>query len=341
MPALLHMRPEWRWMRRPLGVMNIAMPAFRISRVGAATLIAAAILYGQSVQAPAQQNFDNVQIRVVPVQHNIYMLAGAGGNITVQIGSDGVLLVDSEFAPLVPKIMAEVRKLSQAHIRYIINTHMHGDHVGGNDALARMIPISNQEPLSIIAHSNVLNRLTAPGASKATGVTLEAGLPYDEYETPSKKLHFNGEAVVIYHEPSAHTDGDSIVMFRGSDVISTGDVFTPERYPFIDLANGGSARGELAALNHLLDLAIPADHQEGGTYLIPGHGRICDDADLVEYRDMVAITIDRVQDLIKKGRSLEQVKAAKPTEDFDTQYGTQAGASDRFVEAVFKSLGGK
>jgi cyclase len=326
-------------MRRKVGNMKIFRPIVNVVRCAATTFAAAAALYAQPV--PAQQNFDNVQVQVVPVHHNVYMLAGSGGNITVQVGNDGVLLVDTGFAPLVPKIMAEVRKLSQAHIRYIINTHVHSDHVGGNEALARMIPISNQEPLNIVAHSSVLNRLTAPGAPKINGETLEAGLPYDEYDTPDKRLHYNGEAVVIYHEPKAHTDGDSVVLFRGSDVISTGDIFTPERYPFIDLATGGTVQGELAALNHLLDLAVPGDHQEGGTYLIPGHGRICDDADLVEYRDMVAIITDRVQDLIKKGRNLEQVKAAKLTEDYDTQYGTQPGAGDRFVEAVYKSLGGK
>jgi hypothetical protein len=124
-------------------------------------------------------------------------------------------------------------------------------------------------------------------------------------------------------------------------VISTGDILSPEGYPLIDLASGGTVQGELAALNHLLELTVPGNQQEGGTYLIPGHGRICDDADLVEYRDMVAIITDRVQDLVKKGRTLEQVKAAKPTEDYDTQYGTQPGASNRFVEAVYRSLGGK
>jgi glyoxylase-like metal-dependent hydrolase (beta-lactamase superfamily II) len=318
--------------------MRTPLLASNVFRVAAILLTGATIVCAQP--APVQ-NFEKVQIQVVPVQRNIYMLSGAGGNITVQIGTEGVLIVDTEFAPLVPKILIEIRKLSQGHIRYIINTHVHGDHVGGNEALAKSIPISNQEPLNIIAHANVLNRLTATGTAKPNGETLEAGLPYDEYETPNKSLHFNGEAVVIYHEPKAHTDGDSIVLFRGSDVISTGDILSPEGYPRIDLASGGTVQGELAALNHLLELTVPGNQQEGGTYLIPGHGRICDDADLVEYRDMVAIITDRVQDLVKKGRTLEQVKAAKPTEDYDTQYGTQPGASNRFVEAVYRSLGGK
>jgi cyclase len=146
---------------------------------------------------------------------------------------------------------------------------------------------------------------------------------------------------VVYHMPAAHTDGDSVVFFRRSDVISAGDIFTPSSYPFLDLARGGSVQGEIDALNHVIDLTVPAKYQEGGTYVIPGHGRLCEEADVVEYRDMVTIIRDRIQDLIKKGKTLDQVKAAKPTLDYDTQYGTQAGAGDRFVEAVYKSLGGK
>jgi glyoxylase-like metal-dependent hydrolase (beta-lactamase superfamily II) len=299
-----------------------------------------AMASAQTAPPPARQNFENVEVKVLPVQGNIYMLAAAGGNITVQIGDDGITVVDTAFGPLIPKILNQMRGLSKGHIRYIINTHVHGDHLGGNEVLAKAIPTSNAEPLDIIAHANVLNRLAA-GRNLVNGEPISFGLPIDEYDQSFKRLRYNGEAVVIYHEPKAHTDGDSIVLFRGSDVISTGDIFTPDSYPFIDIANGGSIRGEIAALNHLLELAVPGDHQEGGTYLIPGHGRICDDADLVEYRDMVVIITDRVQDAVKKGWSLNQVKAAKLTEDYDTQYGIQPGAGERFVESVYKSLGEK
>jgi glyoxylase-like metal-dependent hydrolase (beta-lactamase superfamily II) len=299
-----------------------------------------AMASAQTAPPPARQNFETVEVKAVPVQRNIYMLAAAGGNITVQTGDDGITIVDTAFGPLIPKILDKIRSLSKGHIRYIINTHVHGDHLGGNEALAKAIQTSNTEPLDILAHVNVLNRLAA-SRYLVNGEAISSGLPINEYDQSVKRLHYNGEAVVIYHEPKAHTDGDSIVLFRGSDVISTGDIFTPDSYPFVDLANGGSIRGEIAALNHLLELAVPGDHQEGGTYLIPGHGRICDDADLVEYRDMVVIITDRVQNAVKKGWNLNQVKAAKLTEDYDSEYGTQPGAGERFVESVFKSLGGK
>ena len=294
---------------------------------------------GLASAARAQQNqidFAAVQMHLLPVQGNVHMLVGAGGNVTVQVGRQGVLLVDTEFGPLVPKIMGEVRKLSSGPLRYIINTHVHGDHVGGNEALVRMTPVDNTQPLNIVAHENVLNRLAPPVTSSVTPPP-QVGLPTTEYFLPEKDLFFNGEAVVLYHAPNAHTDGDSIVFFRRSDVISAGDLFTPDRYPGIDLARGGSVNGIIAALNRIIQIAIPEDKQEGGTYIIPGHGRLCEEADVVEYRDMVTIVRDRVQDGIRKGRTLEQIKASKPTRDYDTRY----GPGDTFVENVYKSLTAK
>jgi cyclase len=304
-------------------------------RAGLGVLLAALA----SAQTP--QDFSKVEIHIEPVARNIYLLAGAGGNITVQTGSEGVLMVDTEFAPLAPKILAAMRTLSQGPIRYIVNTHVHPDHVGGNAAIAALVPPDAAQPLNIIAHSNVLNRLTAPGPGEAP--LAQNGLPLDEYVTARKNLHFNGEAIVVYHEPRAHTDGDSIVLFRGSDVISAGDIFTPGSYPFIDVARGGSVQGEIAALNHILEMAIPAKTQEGGTWVIPGHGRICDDADVVEFRDMVVIVRDRVRDMMKKGMTLDQIKAAKPTLDYDTEYVSASSfvKPDQFVEAVYKGLAAK
>jgi cyclase len=302
------------------------------------TLFALLILCFAHAGGQPQQNFENVQIHVEPVEHNIYMLVGAGGNTTLQVGSEGVLMVDTQFAPLAPKLMAEIRKLSPGPLRYIINTHMHGDHVGGNAAMAKLAGTDPALPLKIIAQENVLNRLTATASGQPR--FPEEGLPIDEYGTATKNLHFNGEAIVIYHEPNAHTDGDSVVLFRGSDVISTGDIFTPDGYPFLDIEHGGNVQGEILALNHILQLAVPAKTQEGGTYIVPGHGRICDDADVVEFRDMVVIVRDRIRAMIQKNMTLDQVKAAKPTLDYDTEYVTSNSfvTADRFVEAVYKSL---
>jgi glyoxylase-like metal-dependent hydrolase (beta-lactamase superfamily II) len=300
-------------------------------------LIVAGALAAQPTRGDQPQNFDNVELHLLPVQGNVYMMVGAGGNITVQVGSDGVLLVDTMLAPLAPRIAAEIRKISPLPIRYIVDTHVHGDHIEGNEALAKMgAPGASQTDsggATIIAHENVVNRMAKPAVAGQTP-TATPGLPNDEYFMRSKDLYFNGEPVFVIHEPNAHTDGDSIVLFRRSNTIATGDIFTPETYPFIDIERGGSVQGLLDALNHILHLTVPAHLQEGGTRVIPGHGRLSDEAEVVEYRNMITIVRDRVQVLIKKGMTLEQVKAARPTFDYDTQY----GSADAFVEAVFKSL---
>jgi cyclase len=300
------------------------------------TLFAALAAFAQ----PAQINPDNVKLTMAPVQGNVYVLMGDGGNITVQVGKDGVALVDTGFAPLAPKAMAEIRKLSDGPVRWIVNTHVHGDHTGGNAEIAKlgMTPESVGPP-RIVAQSNVLNRMTTPEAGQPK--IPEAAWPNDEYFLPSKDFFFNGEAVVVYHVPNAHTDGDSIVFFRRSDVLSTGDVFTPEHYPFIDLARGGSVQGEINALNRIIEITVPAKYQEGGTLVIPGHGRLCDEADVVEYRNMLTIVRDRFKDMIHKGMTLEQIKAAKPTLDYDTQYSAGIVTTDKFVETVYKSLSEK
>ena len=293
-----------------------------------------------SAQPPSAADLQNAELHVLPVQGNTYMMVGPGGNITIQTGKDGVLLVDTMFAPLAQRIAAEIKKLSDLPIRYIIDTHVHGDHVGGNEPLQKMGAAGASQVMgggaTVIAHDNVLNRMTTP-VTGSQAPPPQAGLPNDEYDTPTKDFFFNGEAVVIFHEPAAHTDGDSIVFFRRSDVLSVGDIFTPERYPFLDLARGGSIKGEIDALNHILHLTVPEHLQEGGTRVIPGHGRLSTEADVVEYRDMVTIVRDRVQDAIKRGLNLDQVKAAKLTLDYDPQY----GPGDAFVESIYKSLGGK
>ncbi|MGH9646136.1 MAG: MBL fold metallo-hydrolase, partial [Bryobacteraceae bacterium] len=271
-------------------------------------------------------------IHVFPVQGNVSMIVGPGGNTTVQVGKEGIVMVDTQTAAAAPQVMAAIRTLSDRPIIWVINTSLDADHMGGNEALIRLGGSTDaSERARVITHENVLDRLVKLGQARVA----DAASVNDTYFRSPKDFLFNGEPVMVYHTPAAHTDGDSIVLFRRSDVLSVGDLFTPDRYPVIDLANGGSVQGLLDGLNKILEMAVAGKYQEGGTFVIPGHGRLCDEADVVEFRDMVTIIRDRVQDLIKKGMTLEQVKAAKPSRDYDTQY---KGSADAFVEAIYKSL---
>jgi cyclase len=278
---------------------------------------------------------------VLPVQKNVYMIVTPGGNVAAQVGTDGILLVDTGTAALAPEIFAAVRTLSDKPIHTIVNTHLHADHTGGNVTLVKM-GAGGPQPVRVMAHENTFNRMM-DAAVAANANTPSAAMPMNAYFTPTRDFFLNGEAIILYHVAKAHTDGDSLVYFRGSDVVSVGDVFSPEFYPVIDAQNGGSVNGVIAALNRVLEITVPAKYQEGGTYVIPGHGRLCDEAEVVEYRDMVTIVRDRIADLIKKGQSLQQVKAARPSRDYDTDYGAPSGPSspDAFVEAVFRSLTSK
>jgi glyoxylase-like metal-dependent hydrolase (beta-lactamase superfamily II) len=301
------------------------------------------------VSRPQPPDLDKVNIEVLPVQGSVYMLVGAGGNTTVQVGDDSVIVVDTQYAPLSGKLLSAIKKISNKPIRYIINTSYDADHTGANaeigkagssvggSNIARDLAEEATMGAAIIAHENVLNRLSAPTGAKAP--VPFAAWPTESYAT-KKYDFFNGEGVQIIHEPAAHTDGDSIVFFRRSDVISTGDIFSTVSYPVIDRKAGGSINGIIAALNHLIDLSIPKDKQEGGTYMIPGHGRVCDQADVVEYRDMVTIFRDRIQDMIKDKMTLEQVIAARPTLDYDGRYGapTATWTKEMFIEAVYEDL---
>lgn len=286
-----------------------------------------------------QQDFDAVEIRTYHVKGDVYMLVGAGGNITVQVGSDGVLMVDSQYAPLADKILAAVAELSDGPLRYVINTHMHPDHIGGNARLRQAAPDTPLEPFSIVGHLNALTRLVAL-EREAPDQVPEGALPLASFDTPSRDFYFNGEAVYLFHEPNAHTDGDVVVHFRGSDVISTGDVFVSSGYPFIDIERGGSVQGVIDGLNHILFLAVPAKTQEGGTYIVPGHGRICDEADVVEYRDMVVIVAERIRNMIDRGMSLREIQRARPTLDYDTEFVNESSfvTAESFVAAVYQSL---
>jgi glyoxylase-like metal-dependent hydrolase (beta-lactamase superfamily II) len=303
-----------------------------------------------AINARQGRNAGTGEIHLLPVQGNISMLVGAGGNITVQAGDDGILLVDTGVASMSDKVLEVIRSSSKRPLVYIINSDDRDDHIGGNENIGktgRPVPtdsqryaINNRVEAShayIIAFQTILDRMSTPTGQVAS--IPEGAWPNDTYGVPQKNLSFNGEAVLIFHQP-ATTDGNSLVLFRRSDVISAGDIFDPTEYPIIDLKKGGSIQGVIDGLNRLKQMAIPADHQEGGTMIIPGHGRLSDAADLAFYQQMVTIVRDRLQDMIKRGMTLEQVKAAKPTQDYDPIYGSTTGSwtTDMFIEAAYKSL---
>lgn len=284
----------------------------------------------------ATPRLDPEDLHVWPVAGNVFVIVGAGANVAVQAGPDGVLLVDSKRTGGEQRLAEEIKKISGKPIRYIINTTAAADHTGGNEKLAAMgqtITGGNVAGFNAgfgattIAHEKLVAHMSQAGAPAAAW-------PGDTFFTAAKDLYFNGEGIRVLHMPRAITDGDSVVYFRKSDVVAVGDIFTPYEYPRIDLARGGSIHGVVEALNRILDITIPADKQEGGTMIISGHGRICDEADLVEYRDMVTIVRDRIQGMIARGMTLEQVQAARPTMDYDPLYGPGAA----FVQAVYRSL---
>jgi len=273
----------------------------------------------------------------------VFVLAAASGNTTVQIGADGPLVVDTQPAALSERVLSAIGGLTRQPIRHIVLTSGDDQNAGGAASLAKagryVRVIDSVDPrgidtrASIIAHLNVLNRMTAAKQPSAS-------FPTDTYLTAEWSIFSNGEAVQFVHVPAAHSDGDTIVFFRRSDVISTGAVFDSTAYPRFDGTAGGSIDGVIEALNRVMDIAIPGDNQQGGTVIVPGHGRLADETDLANYRDMVTIVRDRVRDLLKKGMTLDQVKRARPTSDYDGVYDSRAWPADRFVEAVYRSLSG-
>jgi cyclase len=305
-------------------------------------VMAVALALGANLSAQQDQKGDNSRIHILHVQGRVYMLVGAGANITVQVGDEAVVLVDTGVPQMSDQVLSAIHTLSQKPIEFIINTSVDADHTGGNQKLSQAghfnSGLNGEQPgASIVAQIAVLDRMTAP-VGKDTAVSQDLW-PTDTYDTDKWAL-FNDEAIVIEHPRAAHTDGDSLVFFRRSDVVSAGDIFTPELYPVIDLQKGGGINGEIDALNHLIDIMVPRANEEGGTYVIPGHGRVSDRAVVSNYRDMVTIVRDRIADLVKKGKTLEQVKAAKPTLDYDGIYGADAGpwTTNMFIEAVYLDL---
>ncbi|HET9948592.1 MAG TPA: MBL fold metallo-hydrolase [Longimicrobiales bacterium] len=282
-------------------------------RLGAAALAAASLALPARVAA--QQDFNNVQIRAHHVAGSVHYLEGQGGNIGLSVGEDGVVMIDDQFAPLTDRIVAAIREISDGEIRFVINTHVHGDHTGGNENLGRM-------GILILARDEVRVRLLESAPEDALPV-----LTYSDAIT----IHLNGEEVHAFPVPPAHTDGDSYIHFRGSDVLHLGDVFRTTGYPFIDLANGGTLDGTIEALGIAIGLAGP------DTRIIPGHGTVSTREDVIEFRDMILDVRARVADLVAQGMTYEQVAAARPTAAYDAKWGDP----ERFLRAVYTEVGGE
>jgi glyoxylase-like metal-dependent hydrolase (beta-lactamase superfamily II) len=306
--------------------------------------LAAAEAHGQ-----LNQDFQKAQIHVLPVQGNIYMLVGDGANITLSVGKQGALLVNTGFAQLSDKLLAEVRKLSpDKPLRYIINTSPFVDSVGGNESVrsgGTTITGANvtaditdaRQGAAVLAHENVLLRMSAP--SGKVSPYPSNSWPTDTFLSDEKDLYFNDESIQILQQPNATTDGDTFVYFRKSDVISAGNTFMTDSYPVIDIDKGGSIDGVIAGLNHMVRMSIVAHEEEGGTLIIPGHGHLCDQAELVEYRDLVTIIRDRIASMIKKGMTLQQVLEAHPSRDYDPLYGHNPWwTPEMFVTTAYKSM---
>jgi glyoxylase-like metal-dependent hydrolase (beta-lactamase superfamily II) len=284
------------------------------------------------------------------IRDNVYLLVGAGANTTVHIGDDGVVVVDTKLPGASDHLLAAIRALTQKPIRFVIDTHLDADATGGNEAVAaagatrtggvvvRTIGAEFTEAAAIVAHENVLARVSMPGPDERP----QRAWPTDTFFGTRREFAVNGDGVELRHFPKAHTDGDTIVYFRRADVIAVGDLFSTVSYPVIDIARGGSVQGLLAALDAIIELAIPDVDHEGGTVIVPSHGYLADEFDVAEYRDMLAIVRDRVEDLRSRGLTRAQIQAARPTFDWDARYGAESGewTTAMFVDAVITSLEG-
>lgn len=311
--------------------------------VSAVTVVLAASMFlgsvdsGVSAQAPTAAS----DLKVMHVQGNVHMIVGAGPNIAASVGPQGVLLVDSGTAASSEKLIATIRGLSpNLPVQYVLNTQYHDSHTGGNEALSKIGRRLVGGEMVIIGHEKVLNRMTAP-----TGIVSPrpvAAWPTDTFFAQRKEVYFNAEPVQMFYRPGP-TDGDSIVFFRKSDVIVSGEHFNTVSFPVINVKAGGHINGIIEGLNDIIDLTVPANNVEDGTLVIPAHGRLSDELDVAVYRDMVTIIRDRVQDAVKRGQTLAQVKADKVIAlEYEERYGrTPSWTTEMFLEAIYTNLTAK
>jgi cyclase len=276
------------------------------------------------------------EVGVLPVQGNIYLLNLGDVNVVAQVGDDGILLVDSGPAAWSDRITQTLRdRFGDRPLRYLINTSVNASHTGGNAALMKLAPAGNNTA-KLIAHENTLNRMN--GTAEGEKELPQEMLPTSTFFTEKKEIYFNGEPIEILFQPKAYSDGDIMVFFRGSDVLASGKLFSTTSYPIIDEKRGGGIQGHLDALNRILDITVPRFNEQGGTMVIPGSGRLCNESDVDDYRNWMTMVKDRVQEMIKKKMTLAQVKAARPTLEYDGVFATPGWTTDQFVEAVYRSL---
>jgi cyclase len=326
------------------------------------------LIQSRSLETPRAANHtiplpEGNPLTLLPVDGNVYVLAGGPSNITLQIGTEGVLVVDSATPDMADYVLEAIRLFTDAPISYVINTTSDPVHYGGNAALSStgqnptVAPRGLAGPGSdadngggggnnpqqlrpqgaiVFSHENVLNRMSLPSAD-SEGEPFELW-PSNTFFTQRKTMWFNDEPIEFLHQPAAHTDGDIMVFFRRSDVIVAGDIIHTLQYPVIDAERGGSIQGVLAGMNRIIDVTVPRFNQQGGTRVIPGHGRILNEADVVEYRDMITIIRDRIARAINQGMTLEQIQALGPTADYDGLYSVPGWTGEMFVEAVYRNL---
>ena len=304
------------------------MHTIKIAAVAAMMALSGKVLAQTPAAAPPPPDFSKVEIKTTDLGDDVYMLEGQGGNVTVAVAKDGIIMVDGEFALLHDKIKAAIVLVSKQPIKYLVNTHFHGDHTGGNAPFAK-------DGATVVAQDNVKNRLAAGTTNGLTGVKTPPAapdaLPSKTY-TGAYKIRLSGRVADLRHITNAHTDGDTYVWFKTANVLSTGDTFTNGRYPNIDFANGGNIKGMIAATDAYLKLT------NAGTRIVPGHGPIADKAALIEYRTMLVTARDRMAKLVKEGKSEDDAVAAKPFADLDAKWAPTELAARNFVRVVWHSL---